>query len=122
MLHCQFDEVNVHEDPTRVRPSHGSVGYGLAPAAGAVAAEGVVLLPSECTLSTPESRQPLIVQEIEHGEVGRQRVAGIEWSSSDPKIATVVDGIVTPVHDGQATITAKVGCDVRPRPRSWWKA
>ena len=74
-----------------------------------MAAEGVVLFPSECALSTPASRQPLIVQEIEHGEVGRQRVAGIEWSSSDPKIATVVDGIVTPVHDGQATITAKVG-------------
>ena len=60
-------------------------------------------------LATQESRQPLIVQEIEHAEVGRQRVAGIEWSSSDPKIATVADGIVTPVHDGRAVITAKVG-------------
>ena len=84
------------------------IGYSLAPAAGAVAAGSVVLVPPECTLGTPESRQPLIVQEIERGEVGRQRVRGIVWSSSDPKIATVDDGMVTPVHDGQATITAKV--------------
>ncbi len=83
-------------------------GYWLAPEVGVIAAESVILLPSECALSTPASRQPLIVQEIEHGEVGRQRVAGIVWSSSDPEVATVVDGTVTPVHDGQATITAKV--------------
>ncbi len=75
----------------------------------ASAAEGVVLLPSEFTLSTPPSRQSLIVQEIERGEVGRQRAAGIEWSSSDPKVASVVAGLVSPVGDGRATITAKVG-------------
>ncbi|MGO9923343.1 MAG: DUF1553 domain-containing protein [Isosphaeraceae bacterium] len=84
-------------------------GYLFALTAGAAAAEGLVVFPSECTLSTPASRQRLIVQEIERGEVGRERSTGAEWSSSDPKIATVAAGVVTPVHDGRATITARVG-------------
>ena len=83
-------------------------GYWLAPEVGVIAAESVILLPSECALSTPASRQPLIVQEIEHGEVGRQRVAGDCVVIERPEVATVVDGTVTPVQDGQATITAKV--------------
>src|SRR5271166_3136339 len=69
--------------------------YWLAPAPGALAAEGLVLFPSECKLTTPESRQPLIVHEIQGGEVGRQHASGIEWSSSDSQIATVEGGIVT---------------------------
>ncbi len=81
------------------------VGGGLAPSA--VAAD-LILLPSQCKLSTPESRQRLIVQESERGEVERQRASGVEWTSSDPTIVTVKDGVVTPVHDGKATITAKV--------------
>jgi Protein of unknown function (DUF1553)/Protein of unknown function (DUF1549) len=83
--------------------------YWLALAAGAYAAEGLVVFPAEFKLSSPESRQQLIVHEMERGEVGRQHSQGIEWSTSDPKIATVHDGIVTPVHDGRATITANVG-------------
>ena len=69
----------------------------------------VVVLPSESTLGTPESRQRLILQESERGEVGRQVSESIEWSSSDPGIATVAAGVVTPVGDGQATITANAG-------------
>lgn len=79
-----------------------------ASAAVAGASEGVVLLPAELKLGTPASRQSLIVQEIERGEVGRQIATGIDWSSSDPKVAIVQDGVVTPVHDGRALITAKV--------------
>jgi hypothetical protein len=85
------------------------IACGLSPAATGAAAEGLVVFPSECKLSTPESRQQLIVHEIERGEVGQQRTSGIAWSSSDPKVATVVGGVVTPVHDGWATITAKMG-------------
>jgi hypothetical protein len=95
----------------KIRPSFvlpALIGCCLFPSA-ALGAEGVVVFPSECALTTPESRQPLIVHEIERGEVGRQIAQEIVWSSSDPKIATVVDGLVTPVHDGRATITAKVG-------------
>ena len=81
----------------------------LEPAVAARVAESLALFPSECVLSTPQSRQRFVVQELEHGEVGRQMVSGIEWSSSDPQVATVADGVVSPVHDGQTTITAKAG-------------
>jgi hypothetical protein len=69
---------------------------------------GLALLPDECTLSTPQSRQRLIVQELEGSEVGRQLTEGVEWSTSDPEIATVEKGVVTPTHDGRVTITARV--------------
>jgi Protein of unknown function (DUF1553)/Protein of unknown function (DUF1549) len=85
------------------------IAFGFSQAPAAIAADAVILQPADCTLTTPESRQPLIVQEIEHGEVGRQVTRGIEWSSSDSKIARVVDGVVTPVADGKAIITARVG-------------
>jgi hypothetical protein len=81
----------------------------LAPGVRAPAAERYVLLPSSCELSTPESRQHLILQELERDDVGRQVTEKVSWSSSDTRVATVVDGLVYPVRDGQSTITAKVG-------------
>jgi hypothetical protein len=81
----------------------------LAPGVRAPAAERYVLLPSSCELTTPESRQHLILQELERDEAGRQVTERISWSSSDSRVATVLDGQVVPVHDGQTTITAKVG-------------
>jgi hypothetical protein len=77
-------------------------------AASAGPSGGLAILPAQATLSTPESRQTFIAQEIAAGEPRRQRVSGITWSSSDPKVATVVDGTVSPVADGAATIIAKV--------------
>ncbi|WP_165250239.1 DUF1553 domain-containing protein [Paludisphaera soli] len=84
----------------------------VALAATLVAARGgepIALFPAEVALSTPESRQRLIVQEMERGEPARQVVEGIAWSSSAPEVAAVADGLVTPVADGRATITAKAG-------------
>ncbi|AMV38274.1 DUF1549 domain-containing protein [Planctomyces sp. SH-PL62] len=71
--------------------------------------EPITVLPAAIALSSPESRQRLIVQEIERGEPGRQVVEGIAWSSSAPEVVAVADGLATPVADGRATITAKVG-------------
>ena len=68
-----------------------------------------MLLPSSCELSTPESRQRLILQELERDEAGRQVTENVSWTSSDSGVATVLDGLVVPVHDGQTTITARVG-------------
>ena len=83
----------------------------LSPGVRAPAAERYALLPSSCELSTPESRQHLILQELERDDAGRQVTERILWSSSDSRVATVVDGLVVPVHDGQTTITAKVGAN-----------
>ncbi len=85
------------------------LGSSLALAGAVRAADGLAIVPSEVKLSTPQSRQSLIVQEIDRGEVGRQIVEKIEWSSSDLKIATVKDGAITPIADGEATITAGIG-------------
>ena len=69
----------------------------------------LAVLPGVSTLTTPESRQRLIVQEVERGEVSLSVTSGVQWSSSDPKVATVAGGLVTPVQDGETTITAKAG-------------
>jgi hypothetical protein len=83
--------------------------FAVSRAAGAKDAERLVLLPASITLGTPESRQHLILQEHKGYEVGRQVTEQVSWSSSDPQVARVVDGLVVPAHDGQATITAKAG-------------
>jgi hypothetical protein len=71
--------------------------------------DGLVLLPSEIKLATPESTQQLLLQETAGGEIAQRVTKGIEWSSSDPRVATVVDGLVKPAGDGEALVSAKVG-------------
>ena len=66
------------------------------PVGSCMAAERFVLLPSECELTTRESRQHLILHESSGDEVGRQVTEEVAWSSSDPRVATVVDGLVSP--------------------------
>lgn len=78
--------------------------------APASAAE-LMLLPEQFELNTPESSQRLLVQRSEAGEFTEQLTAGIEWASSNPQVATVSDGMVIPVGNGEAVITAKLGDD-----------
>src|ERR1700722_6950106 len=80
-----------------------------APLARSVAAEGLVLLPSECVLSTPESTQALLLQRTAGGGLRQQVIQKVVWSSSDPGVATVESGMVRPVADGEALITASLG-------------
>ena len=56
-----------------------------------------------------ESTQRLLLQRTGGGEITQQVTEAIEWSSSHPGVATVADGVVRPVGDGEAIITAKVG-------------
>ena len=66
------------------------------------AAVALQVLPSAIELSGPEARHQLLAQG------GGDLTRAAQWSSSNPKVAKVdASGMVTPVSDGQAAITAK---------------
>lgn len=66
-----------------------------------------VVLPGEVKLHGPEARQRLIVQwQGEDGKLYEQKTAALTWSSSDEKIVQVKDGVVIPVANGAAEISA----------------
>jgi hypothetical protein len=70
-------------------------------------AQKIAVLPPSVELTGPEARQQLIA---EAGLSNHQEdwTGNTEWSSSDPKIAIVDEhGVVRPVADGEAKITAR---------------
>ena len=72
-----------------------------------VAADSLAVLPSHIVLSTPESRQQLIA-ELTSANHQQDLSAKTVWSSSNPHVAAVSSsGLISPVSDGQADITAK---------------
>jgi len=69
--------------------------------------DSVAVLPSSVTLSSRESSQRLILQQQANNEATQQVADGITWSSDKPDVTTVDErGVVRPVADGTATITA----------------
>jgi hypothetical protein len=63
--------------------------------------------PPTVALTGPRAAQQLLLVEETAGRVTGDRTAGARFASSDPKVATVDEtGLVHPVGDGQATITA----------------
>jgi hypothetical protein len=75
--------------------------------AAPVFAQTLAVLPSTVELSSPEARQRLLAEATANDHV-EDWTRDAEWSSSDPKIATVdAHGIVQPVGDGEARITAR---------------
>ncbi|MEE2686215.1 MAG: DUF1549 domain-containing protein [Planctomycetota bacterium] len=78
------------------------------PAGNLPAAEGIEILPARVSLSTTAARQRIIVQEVANGKYLGQRGEGVEFTSSDPAIARIEKGLVIPVKNGTATITARL--------------
>ncbi len=75
-----------------------------------MARAGLVILPGDRTLFTPESSQPLIINRSEGDRILGQVTEEIQWTSQNPAVATVSSaGIVRPVANGQSVITAHVG-------------
>ncbi len=70
-------------------------------------AQKIVVLPPSVQLTGPEARQQMVAEaSVADHQEDWTRTA--EWSSSDPKIATVDEhGLVRPVGDGEAKITAR---------------
>jgi hypothetical protein len=82
-------------------------------ASGILAGQTVTVLPPSVNLSTPESRQQLIAEATidNHQE---DWTAKVKWSSSNPQVATVdAHGLVKPVSDGDAVITANEKASAR---------
>ncbi|HLK64034.1 MAG TPA: DUF1549 domain-containing protein [Bryobacteraceae bacterium] len=70
-------------------------------------AQKLAVLPPTVDLTGPEARQQLIAEATASGHQ-EDWTRTTEWTSSDPKIATVDEhGLVRPVGDGEARITAK---------------
>ncbi len=70
----------------------------------------LAVLPPETEFATRESVQRLLLQRRDGGEFTAQVADGIEWSSSNADVAAVdSEGVVRPVGNGEATITATVG-------------
>jgi hypothetical protein len=67
------------------------------------------ILPTETKLIGPESSQRLVVESVSGGKFVGEATANATFASSNSAVATVdPSGIVRPVGDGEATITATV--------------
>jgi hypothetical protein len=67
------------------------------------------LIPASATLSGGHSRHQLLLERVADGHFVGDKTRDAEFSTSDPAIATVDDsGLVRPVGDGTATITATI--------------
>ncbi len=70
-------------------------------------AQKLALLPPSVELTGPEARQQLVV-EADLGDHQEDWSQGAQFTSSDPKIATVDEhGLIRPAGDGEARITAR---------------
>ncbi len=73
---------------------------------GILAAQTLTVLPPSVNLGTPESRQQLIA-EATVDDRQEDWTAKVKWSSSNPQVATVDEhGLLKPVSDGDAVISA----------------
>lgn len=68
----------------------------------------VAILPPRVELTHIESRQRLVLQEVDNEFRGEVR-DGVTWSSSNEAVVRVVEGVATPVADGKAVITGRQG-------------
>lgn len=67
------------------------------------------LIPATSTLTGPHSSQHLLVETVTEDRFSGDKTEQAKFSTSDPAVASVDDaGIVRPVSDGEATITATI--------------
>lgn len=67
----------------------------------------IVGLPSQFTLAGPKSFQRVVVQSVTNGAAAGQVRSGVEFTSSDPKVVVIENGIALPKGNGEAIVTVK---------------
>ncbi len=71
--------------------------------------ESAQILPGIVELTGGSSSQRLLLQSVTaEGLTSRHINSDVEWSTQDSNIATVADGVVTSVSDGETTIVARI--------------
>src|SRR6266568_8959702 len=73
------------------------------------AEDALVVLPSQFTLSGPQSRQELLVEQIRGKSFTGQPTNDLTFASSDTNIVRIESGVALPVTNGTATISARRG-------------
>lgn len=79
------------------------------PARNSAQSELLTILPEKVVLTGPAARQHLLVEVRRGDDFVSQLSTGVVWTTSDPKVAVVVEGVATPAGNGVAKLTAKVG-------------
>ena len=72
-------------------------------------AESLVILPAAFTLSGRAARQRLLLERVHQKKFSGERIAGVTWTSSNPRVVRMEKGIAVPVGDGRAVVTAHYG-------------
>ncbi len=67
------------------------------------------LLPEQFALCGPEARQSLLLESFSGTQADGQIVDGVAYTSSDPTVAKIEDGVAVPVSNGTAMITGTSG-------------
>ena len=74
----------------------------------APAAESLVILPGKFTLTGPEARQRLLVEQVQGGQdVGQ--ATDVKFTSSNAKVVEIEGGVAIARGSGTAKITAQAG-------------
>src|SRR5438552_11283082 len=85
------------------------VATGLLLAGLAQGATNLVILPSQITLTGPEARQQVIIEQVKDKQFQGQFTNAVEFVSSDTTVVRIENGAAVPVTNGTATISVKSG-------------
>jgi hypothetical protein len=71
--------------------------------------ESIAILPGEIALTGPHARQALLVEKLSDGQYVGEAGGSQQWSVSDPSVATVEEGVLVPLKNGETVLTLKSG-------------
>src|SRR5262245_41698322 len=69
----------------------------------------IAIVPGDIRLSGPKARQRLLAEEMRAGHAVGEITDKVKFTSRDPKIVMVRDGLAIPIANGKATIVVQLG-------------